>query len=150
MRIYLDTNALIAALEGEDTVAELVRRLLESAAAGRTSFVTSELTLAELLVEPLRAGDVGRIEAILGVFGSAAAFVVVPVDRTMLLGAADLRAAQSGLKLPDAIHLATALAHDCPFVLSNDRKLPALPDIAYIRLEAAQLQLVLEEATRAD
>jgi predicted nucleic acid-binding protein len=44
---------------------------------------------------------------------------VAPIDNDVLLFSAYVRA-QSGLKLPDAIHAATALTRKCSALLTND------------------------------
>ena len=49
---------------------------------------------------------------------------VVPIDRAVLLEAAQLRAATS-LRLPDAIHVATARLTGCSAFISNDARLRA-------------------------
>jgi predicted nucleic acid-binding protein len=59
---------------------------------------------------------------------------VVPIERSILIEAAKLRA-QLKLRLPDAIHIATAIATDCPTVLSNDRRLQAPPGVKLLRLK---------------
>lgn len=146
VRLYVDTNALIAAIEGQDLISDMIRQLLETAGSGRTTFVTSEITLAELLVGPLRSGDAERAEAMLSIVNSGSLFDVMPVDRGVILRAADLRAAYPALKLPDALHLATALTQHCPLMLSSDRRLPDLDGLGYVRLEEAPLRLVLEAA----
>ena len=58
---------------------------------------------------------------------TSAWLAMVPVSRTILIDAARLRA-NSGLRLPDAIHVATAVAAGCPIFLSNDRRLK-VPDV---------------------
>jgi predicted nucleic acid-binding protein len=47
---------------------------------------------------------------------------VIPIDRSILVDAAHYRA-RLGIKLPDAIHVATAVAAGCEIFLSNDRKI---------------------------
>jgi predicted nucleic acid-binding protein len=47
---------------------------------------------------------------------------VLSVERTILIEAARLQA-RLVLRLPDAIHVATAVAAGCDVVLSNDRRL---------------------------
>ncbi len=47
---------------------------------------------------------------------------VLPVERDILVDAARMQALLS-LRLPDAIHVATALAAGCDVVISNDKRL---------------------------
>lgn len=55
--IYLDTNIFIYALEGDTELKGLVTPLFAALDTGDVHGVTSELTLAEVLVHPLRAKD---------------------------------------------------------------------------------------------
>jgi predicted nucleic acid-binding protein len=119
-RLYLDANILILIGEGRDETTSLLTELVTT----RTDFVTSELTLAELLVKPYRDGDealVRRYEdwMFLGGFMEAA-----PVETSTLRHAALIRARYRTVKLPDAIHLATAIGHGCGHMLSGDTRLP--------------------------
>ena len=52
----------------------------------------------------------------------------------MLLEAARLRAVLPTLKLPDAIHAATARLHGCAVLLTNDTRLRAAPGLEVIQL----------------
>lgn len=58
---------------------------------------------------------------------------VVPVDRAILVRAAR-PSPDLGLKLPDAIHVASAAAAGCDVLLSNDRRIKAPAGIALVRL----------------
>lgn len=58
---------------------------------------------------------------------------MAPVSRDVLLAAARLRA-EIGLKLPDAIHVATAQLTGCDQFLTNDARVPALPGLVIRRL----------------
>ncbi|HSI42539.1 MAG TPA: PIN domain-containing protein [Xanthobacteraceae bacterium] len=126
MRIYWDANVFIRMVEGTDAVSSRLDAMLDPAAM-TFDIVTSELTLAELLVEPLRAGDRLRIAAYETLLTTHEAINVVSVDRPILTGAAHIRAAHSSTKLPDAIHIATAELAGCQIVLSADRRLPLRP-----------------------
>lgn len=93
--------------------------LFTAADAGRILPVTSELTAAELLVKPFRDADaVHEANCRAMIFGSAH-LEVAPITRSVLTESARLRAT-SGLKLPDAIHLATATLTHCDTMLTND------------------------------
>lgn len=125
-RVYLDSNIFIYAVEGVPAVAEAVGELLDLIDAAATAAATSELTLAEVLVKPLESNrdDIARIYEDL--LQSSPGLTVVPIDRSILVAAARLRA-QLTLRLSDAIHVATAVAADCELFVSNDRKVK-LPD----------------------
>ncbi len=56
-RVYLDTNFFIYTLENFAPAAAAVAKLGEMIQNGEVSAYTSELTLAEVLVVPLRQGD---------------------------------------------------------------------------------------------
>ena len=60
---------------------------------------------------------------------SGDALRLVPVSRPILIDAAALRAKHSALKLPDAIHVATARASGCEVLLTNDRALTGSPGL---------------------
>jgi predicted nucleic acid-binding protein len=83
--------------------------------------VTSELTIAECLIKPLSDRNAGTVAAYLTFLDGRPEFPVLPVSRSILLEAARLRA-ETGIKLPDAIHVATASAADCDVFLTYDRR----------------------------
>lgn len=122
-RIYLDSNIFIRAFESpkEDATARLLVALFASGTRpDGPGFVTSQITLAETLVHPIKNGDdLLRLqyEQLLSV--SSPWLQVVPVSRQALVLSAQLRAARR-LKLPDAIHLASATMTTCSHLLSRD------------------------------
>ncbi len=124
--VYLDANIFIYALEGYSQVDVAIRALLTRVDTGQIPAVTSELTLAELLVRPMREGDEVRQARCREMISPRAGFSVVPVSRDVLIEAARLRAG-STLKLPDAIHAGTARMCACAFYLTNDRGLRGTP-----------------------
>jgi predicted nucleic acid-binding protein len=122
-RTYLDTNALIAILEKEGALDERQRAFVNEVDAGDVEGVTSELTLAECLVKPIADRDEALVRAYLSLLGADSAFLrVAGVSRPVLLEAARIRAG-TGVKLPDAIHVATAHVSGCAVFVSNDRRL---------------------------
>lgn len=124
MRIYLDTNIFIAAFEQRDPLSDQLGRLFKAGSNRKTrTFVTSELTLSELLVVPLRDGNRTLTSYYVTVLQANDWMHVSPVSRSVLVSAAQLRAGRQGLKLPDAIHLATAEAEGCTHFLTEDHGL---------------------------
>lgn len=120
--VYLDTNLIVYAVEGFDEHRAFLTALFQLIDAGATAAVTSELTLAEALVKPLEIGRQDVIELYEGLLRNSGQFTVLPVERSILIEAARYRATL-GIRLPDAIHVATAVVGGCDVFLSNDRRL---------------------------
>lgn len=60
---------------------------------------------------------------------------MLPVNRGILVEAARIRASSGPqLRLPDAIHIATAHATTCQAVITNDKRLKAAPDLRVMLL----------------
>jgi predicted nucleic acid-binding protein len=133
-RIYLDTNVFIAAYEDVRARGEHAWRILRAIEDGEFVGVTSELTLAEFLVRPLEEQDYDRAQYYQEIISPAEGFDVAIVNRAVLIDAAALRATQKSLRLPDAIHVATARLNECASIVSDDRRLPSPPGLRFIQL----------------
>jgi predicted nucleic acid-binding protein len=99
----------------------VLTRLFEFIDRGQLRSATSELTLAELLVKPIRDGDLTAQQTCQTMLLSNPRLAVLPIARQMLIESARLRAT-SGLKLPDALNLATATLAGCDVLLTNDTR----------------------------
>lgn len=126
--IYLDTNALIRLVETED---DLFDRLLDNVRDQGDRLCTSEFTLAEVLVIPLRENDVEKVGVYETLFADESAIAVIPVDRAVLRRSAELRAEDRG-KAPDAIHVATAALSGCRILVSSDQRLRLPPGMTRV------------------
>lgn len=121
-RIYLDTNIFIMAFERRDETSDRLAQLLAAGDAdAEPRFVTSELTLSELLVTPYRQNDDSLIDAYEGLILTNSWLEVLPIVPPTLRYAAVLRSQYGSLKLPDAIHLSTAIGANCSHILTDDR-----------------------------
>jgi predicted nucleic acid-binding protein len=128
---YLDTNAVIRFIESQDSG---LLFLFEQAAADVLHLVTSELTLAEVLVGPLKDGD-RQLATIYETFLTGDEILEVkPVDREVLRRSAEVRATL-GNKGPDAIHIATALAANCTLLFSSDQRLKLPNGLVQVELD---------------
>lgn len=124
-------QAFIYAFEGYPAFRPVLTTLFEALDQKAFTAVTSELTLAEALVKPLI--DRHTQAAYLQLLQSTASLLVVPVSREVLIAAAHLRA-EATLKLPDAIHVATPQLTACAYFLTNDGRIPSLPDLVVRQL----------------
>ena len=119
--MYVDANAWIYARDEASRWNEL-RAFLSHAHQGAWKLVTSELSLAEVLVFPIRQRDRRAQTEFQQLIQNAPFLVVAPVSRAVLLEAAILRATRS-LEMPDAIHAATAKLTRCSHFLTGDEEL---------------------------
>lgn len=122
LRHYLDTNAIIGMVEKAGEMSSGQRSLVLGIADGELEAETSELTLAESLVKPMADRDTALVERYLRVLAPDSGIEVRAVSREVLVQAARIRA-EKRVKLPDAIHLATAQASGCDRFVSNDGRL---------------------------
>ena len=120
LRYYLDTNVVISVVEAAGHLAETQTKFIAKIDGAAIEALTSELTLAECLVKPFADKNAAAVEAYLLFLNGRRNFPVVPIDRHILTYAARLRT-ELGVKLPDAIHIATAEAAVCTVFLTNDR-----------------------------
>jgi predicted nucleic acid-binding protein len=135
-RLYLDTNVWIYALEGFAQHAQVLAQLFARVDAGQLTAVTSELTLAEALVKPFASGRDDLRQVYLDTLRSGGSLVVAAVSREILIDAARLRGQHPALKLPDAIHAATAQAHGVEFFVTNDARFSALSSVQIVLVQA--------------
>lgn len=120
-RIYLDTNVFITLVEKSDVTRDLLIRLLNCQPLGEPPlFATSELTLSELLVKPYRQKDEILMMQYESLILTNNWLEVRPVDRLVLYYASILRAQNGHLKLPDAVHVSSAIGQGCSHLLTGD------------------------------
>ena len=115
--VVVDTAPFIYVLEDHPAFAPLFLGLFEDHANGRLRIALSTITLAEVLVGPLRQGQdtlARRSERAL------AGFEVLTVSAEVASTAARLRAT-SGLRLPDALQAATAIECRAVALVTRDR-----------------------------
>jgi len=132
-RLYLDANVFIYVVEGSPEHDAFLGGLLDLLGTGDTTAVTSELTLAEVLAKPFEENRTDLADIYEEMVAPSPWLDMVPVNRAVLLRAARLRA-ELKLRLPDAIHVASAVAAGCELFLSNDYRLKVPAGVALVRL----------------
>jgi predicted nucleic acid-binding protein len=126
-RVYLDTNVFIYGIEGFEQFEDGIDALFSAVDQGNIEAVTSELTRAEALVKPFREGNTPLQQIYREVLQNRASFHLVPIARSLLVESARLRAS-TRLRLPDAIHLASAREMGCSTLVTNDDGFKAAPE----------------------
>lgn len=132
--VYLDANVFIYAVEGYAKYSSLCTGLLQSIERMTLHSVTSELTLAEVLVRPLKDAKRAIAKIYEDLIQTQFDLNVVPVTRNVLIEAAKLRAA-AGCRLPDAIHIATAQLSASKIFLTADKTLKVPSPLRVVTLD---------------
>jgi predicted nucleic acid-binding protein len=140
-RFYLDANVFIYAIEGNADIADPLRQLFDLFRARRGIGVTSELTLAEVLP---KASDVQR-RSYLNLIVWSQIFDLHPVSRDILIETAEYREYAGMPKLPDAIHVVTAIRAGCRRVLSADLRLKLPEGYSVLSPAAENLTSLIRE-----
>jgi predicted nucleic acid-binding protein len=129
--LYLDTNILIALFEGQHPHRLGLRQFVNAALLSRSAtFHTSALSFSELLVKPYRSKDEGLAKRYLQLARSDDWLTVHPLAPIVIDMAAALRA-KTALRLPDAIHVATAMHFGCDHLLTFDFGIISLPQLQH-------------------
>lgn len=130
--VYIDTSVIIYSVEKVPNYDLLLETLWQKLQANEVRVFSSELTLLETLVLPLRSANVKLVNDYEQLLLSSN-MQLVPIDLAVLREAARLRAT-TNLKTPDAIHAATALSEGCTIFLTNDSQFRTVPGLSTIVL----------------
>jgi predicted nucleic acid-binding protein len=117
--LYLDSNIIIYIVEREPRSYPILSAILARANTGQIKLLSSELAILECLVVPLRNQDDELIRDYSNILLSSD-IKLIPVSVDVLLEAARLRALNPRLRIPDAIHWATAILGQANYLLTND------------------------------
>jgi len=118
-RVYLDTAIVIYVVEAHVSYSACLQPLWQKFQSGDLALVTSQLTLMETLVKPIKENNQTLIDYY-RTFLEGTGIQLIAIDKMIILNASQLRATTS-LKTPDAIHAATAMSAHCDLFLTNDR-----------------------------
>jgi predicted nucleic acid-binding protein len=131
-RIFLDTNFFIYLIEGTGPRAARSKHLLRAFSSRRDDILTSVMTLGELLVQPMRAGDHSLVQRYRQILRGPG-ITVLPFLENVAEAFARVRI-DPGIRPPDAIQLATAGTAGCDLFLTNDERLmrAIVPGIHFI------------------
>jgi predicted nucleic acid-binding protein len=120
-RVYFDTNAIIYYLEQLQPFYEIVLPLFESIGTGEIQAYTSEFTLTEMLIKPMKENAIELVQDIKDLLLDPDLFTLTQTHQELFIKAAEL-GGRHGLRSADAIHFASAIENHCHYFVTNDKK----------------------------
>lgn len=130
-RVFWDTNLFIYLLELNPQFSPVTRNLRTRMLARGDQLLTSTITLGEVLIKPMQAGDSDRCRKYERAISSAA--TLVPFDTKAARHYASIKSSRS-VKTPDAVQLACAASVGVDLFVTNDNRLhdKQIPGIQFI------------------
>lgn len=104
----------------DDVFYESSKRLIQQIDNGGLRAICSSIVFGEVVYTSRDNESLAAVEAF---FERLAGYTDLPADRTICRKAAELRQKYTALKLPDAIHLATALTANVDEFITADKLL---------------------------
>lgn len=132
-KIYADTSVFIYTVESNPEYWSLLQPLWLKFDRNLIDIYTSELTLLEVLVNPIKQQDnllISDYEQLL----LDTNIRLISINQSILREGANLRANMK-IKTPDAIQVATALNLNCDLFLTNDLGLKNIPNLSTLVLK---------------
>lgn len=131
--IFLDTAPLIYFIEGHSQYQERLNQIFEANDRGEFNFITSGITLLEVLVKPLREGEIKLADRYKNILTTAPGIEIIDINNALSVKAAELRA-KYNLRTPDAIQIATAIENNAAYFLTNDIRIRQVSEISTVLL----------------
>ncbi|MBX7173805.1 MAG: type II toxin-antitoxin system VapC family toxin [Pyrinomonadaceae bacterium] len=131
-KVYLDTSPIIYSVEKHTDYWQILAPFWQLLKAGEFEVYTSELTLLETLVQPIKQNNQILISAYENLLIQTD-IRLLPISLDVLRESANLRAKQN-FKTPDAIHASTAFSVNCEYFVTNDDGFKRLSNINVIIL----------------
>ena len=132
-KVYLDTNIFIYIFENYPGYQAIVDALLEAIASDEIKCFTNEITLGELLVSPFKNKQQDIANQYIEMLNDQDFVSLTPTTQDLHIEAARTRA-NTGMKYPDAVHVASALSSGCEVFLTNDKGIKPVLGINIIQL----------------
>jgi predicted nucleic acid-binding protein len=133
--VRFDTSVFIYYIEESPEYLPAIAPLFQDADDGKRKLIASAVTPLEVLVVPYRAGNHVLAERYEALLTRSRGVRLIDMTRDLLRRAAQLRAA-FGIRTPDALQVAAALTAGCAAFITNDRRLPVVPNLRIIQLAA--------------
>lgn len=131
--LFLDTAPLIYFIEGQTEYQSVLRNIFSSIDRGDYAFISSTITLLEVLVKPVKENRPDLVQKYTDLLTTSKGIDIFDITIGVAKEAAKIRA-KYNLKTPDAIQLATAIIFGADLFLTNDGRLKPVTEIEIVVL----------------
>ena len=132
-RVYFDTNPIIYFIEQNTQFIELVTPVFEMIGEDSILAFTSELSLTEVLIKPIRDNRIQIIQTHKELLLDPELFTLISPNQDTFLLAAEL-GGKSSMRMPDAIHMACAIESKCKYFITNDKGIKSTADVTVVQI----------------
>lgn len=138
-RLYIETAPLIYYVEANPIYIQRMDAIIDAVENQPIRAYSSVITLAEVLIQPLRTGDKVLEQEYRNILVNNESYQLIPITVHVAEIAADLRA-RYNLRIPDALHVASALRAGCDAFLTNDSGIKRVTDMTVLVLDELEVQ----------
>lgn len=137
-KLGIDTAPLIYFIEKHPTYIDVVREVLRFVDEKVIQGYSASITLTEVLTLPKRTQNTKLAQTYDRYLRRSGNFTLIAITPDIAELAADMRA-KYGLKTPDALQIASAMAVGCEAFLTNDKSLLRVTDLKIIVVDDLEL-----------
>lgn len=127
--IHIDTGVFIALLDSDDVHHDVATTFWTSSRVRGDRIAMSATAFAECLIKPFRDNP-KTVTSVRDLFRRIP-IEIVQLDEVVAEKAAELRASQPSLRLPDAMVIASAIVGNADQLVTTDRKWPTAQKLGY-------------------
>lgn len=132
--IALDTAPLIYYTEENVIYQNVLDPFFDALERKEIVVITSIVTLLEVLVNPIKRKDKDLAQKYRSILFDTEGLNTITLTEDIAEEAARLRAVHK-IRTPDSIQMATGIMRGATYFLTNDLKLPSLPELKALRLD---------------
>lgn len=132
-RAALDTMVFIYHFEEYHAYLPLTRQIFNTIERKEIAAVTSIITLAEILVEPLNRENFEAVENYKLILNTFPNLTLLGLDQNISVLASSLTSKYK-IRLPDALQISAGLSSDASLFITNDKSLKKITEIEVLSL----------------
>jgi predicted nucleic acid-binding protein len=120
-RVYFDTNPIIYFIEQNTEYFDTVSPIFQLIGTDEITAITSEFTLIETLIKPIRENENTIVQDIKDLLLEPEFFMLTKISRNTCIRSAEVGGI-SGMRPADALHFVSAIESNCHYFITNDKK----------------------------